>query len=700
MPRRLTLALSLLPLALPAAAQGTGEAEVPEATLPEVVVAAPRAAAPREEIPRSLGVRATTVDRATIEALPGGGAQPLNQVLLQTPGVVQDSFGEIHIRGEHRNLQYRLNGVALPEALSGFGQVFDARSLRSVSVLTGALPAQYGFRTNAVIEMQTRTGATDPGGAAGVQGGSRGTIQPFANWAGMPGGWDVFATGTFLRSDQGIENPTSSWQAINGRTQQLRGLLYAARQLDDTTRLSVIGGAALNRFRIPNTPGLAPEYTAFGVSDFDSTALRARQWERSWYGTAALQKSWGDVDLQIAPFLRSSSIHYVPSLPGEMVFNGVASDVHRGSLAMGTQTDATWRLAEDHTLRGGFQVTGERARFRSATTVLPLDAEGAAIDDPLTLTDRFGRTGWLYGAYVQDEWRLTEALTLNYGLRWDQMVEAVTAGQLSPRLNLVWRPTGTTTIHAGYARSFTPPQFELVSNATLAQFAGTTGAPASTRNDPVRPERAHRLSAGISQRIGETLTLGVDAYYKDVQDLLDYGQFGKALIFTPFNYRHGRIYGVELSADWRGERWQVYGNLALSRSAGRDISSAQFTFDPEELATIAGKYVRTDHDQLVTGSAGTVWRGWEGGRLSASMLYGNGMRRGFANSEKLAPYASFNVGVAQDFAGPDGGTWTARLDLINAFDAVYQLRDGTGIGVGAPQFGLRRTILAGLSRAF
>ncbi len=694
MPRRLFLALSVLPLA--AAAQDAA----PEATLPDVVVTAPRAAAPRQAVEAETGARATRIDRTTIEALPGGGAQPLNQVLLQTPGVVQDSFGEIHIRGEHRNLQYRLNGVALPEGLAGFGQVFDARALSSVSVLTGALPAQYGFRTNAVIDLRTRNPATDPGGAAGIQGGSRGTVQPFASWAGTLGGWEVFASGTFLRSDQGIENPTSSFTARNGETQQTRGLVYAARPLDETTRLAVIAGTSLSRFRIPVTPGLPSQYTAFGVSEFDSAALRARQWERSWYGTAAVQKQLGDVDLQIAPFIRSSSIHYVPSVVGETVLNGVASDVYRGSLAMGTQADATWRADADHTLRAGLQVTGERARFRSATTVLPLDGAGNTIDDPLTLADRFGRTGWLYGGYVQDSWRLNPALTLNYGLRWDQMAEYVTAGQLSPRASLVWQATETTTLHAGYARTFTPPQFELVNNATIARFEGTTGAAPGTRNDPVRPERAHRLDAGVTQRLGEALTLGAGAYWKDVRDLLDFGQFGNAPIFTPFNYRQGRIYGVEFSADWREGPWQVYGNLALSRSAGRDIRSAQFTFDTAELAYIAGKYVRTDHDQTVTGSAGAVWRGWEGGRLSAAMLYGNGLRRGFANSEKLGAYASVNLGVAQDFEGPDGGTWTARLDVLNVFDTVYQLRDGSGIGVGAPQYGLRRTVLAGLSRAF
>ena len=243
--------------------------ELPEATLPELVVQARRAEAARQGILARFGAREYQVERGTIEALPGGANQPLNQVLLQTPGVVQDSFGDIHVRGEHRNLQYRINGVQLPEGLQGFGQVFDSRSLRSVSVLTGALPAQFGFRTNAVISLETRTGALDPGGSVGLYGGSFGTLQPHASYAGVVGGWDLFATGTFLRSDRGVENPTPARTVPNNETEQLRGLLYAARQLDATTRLSVVAGTALNRFEIPAPGGVR---SAFG----DDGSSRAR----------------------------------------------------------------------------------------------------------------------------------------------------------------------------------------------------------------------------------------------------------------------------------------------------------------------------------------------------------------------------------------------------------------------------------------
>jgi outer membrane receptor protein involved in Fe transport len=236
----------------------------------------------------------------------------------------------------------------------------------------------------------------------------------------------------------------------------------------------------------------------------------------------------------------------------------------------------------------------------------------------------------------------------------------------------------------------------------LERFVGTTNEPSTLENGVPRPERAHRFDVGVSQRITPAWTVGVDAYYKNVRDLLDFGQFGGALIFTPINYRKGHVYGVEFTSTWRADPVLLYGNLALSRSIGRDIRSAQYNFEPEELEYIRGKYVRTDHDQLVTGSAGAVWRAWEGGRLSASLLYGSGLRRGFANSEKVAPYATVNFGVQQDLAlpGGGGGLWRLRFDVLNAFDSEYRLRDGTGIGVGAPQWGARRGFFGGLSRAF
>jgi outer membrane receptor protein involved in Fe transport len=80
------------------------------------------------------------------------------------------------------------------------------------------------------------------------------------------------------------------------------------------------------------------------------------------------------------------------------------------------------------------------------------------------------------------------------------------------------------------------------------------------------------------------------------------------------------------------------------------------------------------------------------------MVYGSGLRSGFANTDHVAPYATVNVGARREFTVPDLGKFTARFDVVNIFDTVYELRDGSGIGVFAPQYGMRRGYFVGLSK--
>jgi outer membrane receptor protein involved in Fe transport len=663
----------------------------------DTVVQARRLDAARESISPVLGAQVSTLKRGEIEGLPQGADAPVNQLLLQFPGVVQDSFGELHVRGEHRNLQYRINGVTLPEGIQGFGAFLDGRAVASLSLLTGALPAQFGYRTGAVVDVRLRSGASDPGGWASLYGGSFNTFQPSVGYAGVWRGWDVFATGTFRQSRQGIEPPTASRDPIHNRTDQLRGLVQVSRLLDDTTRLSVIAGASANRFQIPNNPGQPVEFPVVG--EFDSGRLRARQWERNQFGVVALQGSRNAFDWQVAGFGRWSSTHYVPDL-NELAFNGVATEVRRRSTAFGVQADGSYRVSERHTLRFGVMSMAERVQAVNLATVLPLDADGEALNEPFGVSTRRSRVSWLHGVYVQDEFRVTDRFTINAGLRGDYADQAVRAGQLSPRINAVWRPWDGTTLSVGYARYFTPPAQDLIQPEVVGLFRGTTAQPEIEGGALPRPERSHYFSIGASQVVTPRLSLGASAWYKRATDMLDLGQFGRAVVFTPFNYREGRTYGVSFSGQYRGEWVDLYANLTLSRATGRDIRTSQFNFAPDELAYISGKYVRTDHDQLITASAGAVVRPWDGGRASATMLFGNGLRRGFANTEKQDPYVTFNLGLAQDFRLPDGGLWTARVDVLNLTDQRVQLRDGSGIGVGAPQFVARRGVFAGLSRAF
>src|SRR3984957_13339382 len=104
-----------------------GSSGTPVPALDEVVVIAQHLNEARNGIQTQTGASIYTINEAAISAQPGGDNQLLNQVIMQAPEVAQDSFGQFHVRGEHNGLQYRLNGIVLPEGISVFGQSLDPR---------------------------------------------------------------------------------------------------------------------------------------------------------------------------------------------------------------------------------------------------------------------------------------------------------------------------------------------------------------------------------------------------------------------------------------------------------------------------------------------------------------------------------------------------------------------------------------------
>ncbi|WCM24213.1 TonB-dependent receptor [Paraburkholderia bryophila] len=639
--------------------------------------------------------------QADIDALPAGQDTPLNQVLLQAPGVASDSYGQLHVRGDHANLQYRINGIIIPEPISGFGQALDTRIIDQVNLLTGALPAQYGYRTAGVVDIRTKSGDAGDGGSVSVFGGSHQTLKTSADVFGTQGPFSYYFSGSLGVNNLGIENPTSSANAIHDHTRQGDAFGYMSYIINPLTRVSLMFGTTSNQFEIPNTPGLATNFTLNGNNTFNSSQLNETQSELNNFAVVALQgTNGGALDYQVALFTRYTRTQFNPDPVGDLLFNGVASQDFHSNSANGAQVDTTWRLNDKHTIRAGVFFQQEHAVFNDSVNVFATDDTGAqASDQPFNIPDSSSKTGYLYSAYVQDEWKLTSKLTLNYGLRYDKMDEYVSASQLSPRIGLVYALTPTTTFHAGYARYFTPPAFELVSGSTISRFNGTTNQSPSNLNDPVQPERSHYFDLGVTQRLGSNVTIGLDAYYKKSTNLLDEGQFGSALIYTPFNYRLGRVYGLEFTANYKQDNASAYLNLAYSRAQGTRIDSAQFNFDPTELAYINSHWVYLDHDQRITASFGGTY---DLGRTTFTFdgLVGTGLRSGFANTDRLPVYAQVNLGVIQHFNQPLVGKFDARLMLINAFNRVYELRDGSGIGVGAPQYGPHFAVYAGITKHF
>jgi outer membrane receptor protein involved in Fe transport len=656
----------------------------------------------RDTLSPEIGASQYVFERQTIAQMPLGDSTPLNQILLQAPGVVQDSYGQLHVRGDHADLQYRINGIIIPESISGFGQTLDARVIERMQLLTGALPAQYGYRTAGIVEITTKPAPDTSGGSVGVTAGSFGTWNPEFSLYGNEGRWSYFLTGNFLEDDVGIENPASARNPIHDHTDQTKAFGYISYLLNDDARLSFMFGATNNRFEIPNNPDQTPAYSLAGVGNFNSSNLDERQREVTTFGVLALQGKFDTTDYQISIGQRYTGVNYQPDPIGDLIFNGVAGTIDRSNQAQTLQADfSTPILGGSHTLRYGLYASNERPVSNSTSLVFPADADGNQLSTtPISIVDDAPHiNAKTYGIYLQDEWNLTDRLTMNYGLRGDKVDAYVSEGQISPRLGFVYQATDSTVLHAGYARYFTPPPTELISPTDIALFQGTTNQLPTNVNAETLSERSNYFDAGVSQKVGDGFTVGLDAYYRQVHNLLDEGQFGAALIFSPFNYAQGRVRGLELSSDYTNGNFSTYLNVSNSRAMGKDVVTGQYNFEQDELDYIATHWVHLDHDQRLAGSGGISYS-WNGTRVGGDFLYGSGLRAGFANTEHLPQYYQINLSADRDVDLPEIGKTNIRLALINVTDRIYEIRDGSGIGVGAPQFGPRRGLYVGLTKNF
>ncbi|MHB8477432.1 MAG: TonB-dependent receptor [Steroidobacteraceae bacterium] len=698
----------------------TGSLAVAETTdtanLPEIVVTSQHLDEGRSHIQTQTGASTYTIDSAAIGAAPGGDNTLLNQVIMQAPEVAQDSFGQFHIRGEHNGLQYRLNGIILPEGISVFGQSLDPRLISSMSLVTGALPAEYGLRTAGIIDISTKSGIQAPGGAVSLYGGSHGTVEPSFNYGGGAGSFSFLVTGSFLRNDLGIESPDGSSNPIHDHTTQYHGFGYFEDILDEQNRVALMLGSSVGKFQIPNQTGLQPALglTVDGRTMYPSQALDENQREVTQFGALSWQHSAGAFDVQTSFIARYSSLTFMPDPLGDLLFTGIAQDAFKQNVAYALQSDGAYRLNDSHTIRAGAFLQTDHSISDTSSQVLLTDSTGVPLGDvPATLVDNGSKTEWIESVYLQDEWKINPALTVNYGLRLDRFTAYTSASQASPRLNMVWQTLTETTVHAGYSRYLSPPPFELVGGKDIALFQNTTNPPLTPLAASPLAERANYYDLGVQQKIMRELTLGLDTYYKQSANLIDEGQFGAPIILTPFNYRYGKQYGVEFTANYTAHDFSAYLNLAAQSAKGKEIESAQFNFAPAELGYIAANYIHLDHEQQQTASGGVSYL-WHDTRFSADFLFGSGLRASLPlpagettayggtsipNGDHLPTYTQFNTGLTHVFRIPGAGSLTARFDVINLFDKEYQIRNGTGVGVGAPQYGPRRGLFFGLSKS-
>lgn len=368
----------------------------------KVVITGRKLDVARTQINPELGATVYSLGNDAIEDRPGGETSSMAVMLTQTPGVVF-SGDVLTIRGS-KDVQVRINDVIVPEAVSDPADHLSVRLAQTTRVMTGTLPAQYGFVPAGVISVTTKNGLYRHGGELEFYAGSDGFTEPAFEWAGGVFGASLFASGS-------IENGRTDIADLGGnrtsdRRHEVEGLAFLDRILNSSNRLSLILGGSHEGHRIGATSlpaGVEESGDGYAIGTFQHTA--------------------GDFAVQTSLFYGSGT--------GEAAY---AQSTRERQSTFGTQIDSSYELGGGHTFRAG------------------LLASRSAAHEAETGTATFEGFRNSIGVYLQDEWKLGKELTFNPGVRVDWLRGFESHGQFEPRASLVWTsPTGVTA-HLGYAR--------------------------------------------------------------------------------------------------------------------------------------------------------------------------------------------------------------------------------------------------------
>ena len=161
------------------------------------------------------------------------------------------------------------------------------------------------------------------------------------------------------------------------------------------------------------------------------------------------------------------------------------------------------------------------------------------------------------------------------------------------------------------------------------------------------------------------------------------------------------MYGTEISTTYKEGGLSLFSNASWVETAAHDIDSQQFQLSNDELSYIADHNIHLDHEAEFAGSAGASYE-WRNDMVYIDWQISTGLRSGFANTGVVQPHYPVNVGYQHIFRdwGMNGNNVKFRFDVVNVFDEKYEIRDGSGIGVVAPQYGPRLGAFAGLTYEF
>lgn len=537
----------------------------------------------------------------TILERPVGAApsRAIESIVASTPGFVTDDNGRMHPRGSESQVQYVIDGVPVTDNLSAiFSTSLDARTLRSVEVLTGGLPAEFGDKLAGVINVNTRSGLEGPTqGGLSFSGGSFSTGEAAADFATHTKKLGFLTNLSASTSQRYLDAPTLDNFHNFGRTG--KGFFRLDYQFDSNNSLRGVISLGGSNFQVPNR------------LNQEIAGQDQRQRLRDNSQNIGYQHIFSpNTVAQFSFFHRQSNARLLSNtLSTPVVANQDRTLQNYGGIGSLALTRGS------HNIKVGGQVTitpvAEHFSFYP-TDQFPdlIDEDGNVFPNPVNSFDithpfvfNASRTGRSLSAYVQDRFTVFKNLTLDLGVRYDNYKLLISERAVSPRIGVAYYlPKTQTTLRASYNRLFQPPPAEnllLASSPDAAALSPISVLQGVTTVQPILPDKQNAFEASAQQLISQFLRLNLTVYQKRIKNFSDKDQFFETGVIFPIAISSGRVTGEEVRIESREiHGFHTFVSYANARAFGvTPITGGLFLGeDPQDLFLNGFKFAN-DHDQ-------------------------------------------------------------------------------------------------------
>ena len=537
----------------------------------------------------------------TILERPVGAApsRAIESIVASTPGFVTDDNGRMHPRGSESQVQYVVDGVPITDNMSAiFSTSLDARTLRTVEVLTGGIPAEFGDKLAGVINVNTRSGLEGPTqGGVSFSGGSFSTGEAAADFSTHTKKLGFLMNLSTSTSQRYLDPPTLDNFHNFGRTG--KGFFRLDYQFDTNNSLRGVFNFGGSNFQVPNR------------FEQEVAGQDQKQRLRDNSQNITFQHIFSPNSVaQFSFFHRQSNAQLISNtLSTPVVANQDRTLQNYGGIG----SLALTRRSHNIKVGGQFTITPIDEHFNfyptqpfpdlvnEAGNVFPNPVNNFSAANPFEFDQ--SKTGRTLSAYAQDRFTAFRNLTLDLGIRYDNYKLLIHEQALSPRLAVAYFiPKTQTTLRASYNRLFQPPPAEnllLASSPEAAALSPIAVLQGIATVQPILPDKQNAFEAGAQQLLSRFVRMSLTVYQKRIENFSDKDQFFETGVIFPIAISSGRVTGEEVrieSTDIRGIH--AFVSYANARAFGvTPITGGLFLGeDPQDLFLHGLKFAN-DHDQ-------------------------------------------------------------------------------------------------------